>query len=130
MHSVLSKLPIIFAKSFGLWQVFSCSYWVFNLNNSIIDDNAMSLVFRRLYSVLCVQLVQEYWVADYIQQSAPFHTRGITIQYLKARDITVIILSKPNISLLRFIIENINTMEHYYRKMLLLQVLVSFDYSK
>ena len=40
--------------------LFSCSYWVFNLNNSIIDDNAMSLVFRRLYSVLCVQLVQEY----------------------------------------------------------------------
>ena len=40
--------------------MFSCSYWVFNLNNSIIDDNAMSLVFRRLYSVLCVQLVQEY----------------------------------------------------------------------
>ena len=60
----------------------------------------------------------------------PFHIRGITLQYLKARDITVIILSKPNISLLRFIIENINTMEHFYRKMLLLQVLVLFDYSK
>ena len=41
-------------------KLFSCSYWVFNLNNSIIDDNAMSPVFRRLYSVLCVQLVQEY----------------------------------------------------------------------
>ena len=27
------------------------------------------------------------------------HTRGITLQYLKARDITVIILSKPNIHL-------------------------------
>ena len=104
--------------------MFSCSYWVFNLNNSIIDDNAMSLVFRRLYSVLCVQLVQEY---DKVRL---FHTRGITIQNLKARDITVTILSKPNISLLRFIIENINTKEHYYRKMFLLQVLVSLDYSK
>ena len=55
-------LPL--SKTQGLPQgqplLFSCSYWVFNLNNSIIDDNAMSLVFRRLYSVLCVQLVQDY----------------------------------------------------------------------